>query len=156
MKRISRILQATLFLCLACNPASDQAATGDEASLRAVIAAYDSAWMAKDSARVARYLAEDYIYFTSTGGVSSLSESFGFLQDTTYRLTRSDRSEFGITVTGPMARVSSRWVGEGAYRGTPIRDDQTCVQIWTWRDARWQLFSEHCANRSQPVSDSLQ
>ena len=122
--------------------------------LRAAIAGYDSAWKAKDSARVARYVASEYAYFTSTGGLSSRSESFGFLRDTTYQLTRSDRSDLEITMAGTVARVSSRWKGEGVYQGSGVQDDQTCGLIWIWRDERWQLFSEHCVNRTVSSADS--
>lgn len=141
-------------LVSACGPASPEPA-GDEAALRAAIAGYDSAWQAKDSARVAPYLASDYAYFTSTGGLSTRAESFGFLRDTTYWLTRSDRSELEITMSGTVARVSSRWIGEGMYQGGVVRDDQTCGLIWIWRDERWQLFSEHCVNRAAESTDSV-
>lgn len=139
-------------LAMACQPAAPPG--GDEASLRAAIAGYDSAWKAKDSALVDHYLAPDYAYFTSTGGLSSRTESFGFLRDTTYRLTRSERSELGIALSGPVARVSSRWIGQGVYQNTVVQDDQTCGLIWTWRDARWQLFTEHCVNRAAAPVDS--
>ena len=138
-----------------CSPATPEPA-GDEAALRAAIAGYDSAWKAKDSIRVAQYLAPDYAYFASTGERSSRAESFGFLRDTTYRLTRSDRSELEITMSGSVARVSSRWMGDGMYQGRVVRDDQTCGLIWTWRDQRWQLFSEHCVNRAVSSADSGQ
>jgi ketosteroid isomerase-like protein len=126
----------------------------DDVRLRAAVAGYDSAWQAKDSARVARYLASDYTYFTSNGGMSSLAESFGFLRDTTYRLSRSHRSELGITIAGTVARVSSRWEGVGEYQGEPVLDDQNCGQTWVWREARWQLFSEHCVNRPKQSGDN--
>ena len=142
-----------LSFTFACRPASPQPA-GDEAALRTAIAGYDSAWKAKDSIRVAQYLAPDYAYFTSTGDLSSRAESFGFLRDTTYWLTRSDRSELDITISGTVARVSSRWMGDGMYQGSVVRDDQTCGLIWTWREQRWQLFSEHCVNRAVSTADS--
>jgi hypothetical protein len=112
------------------------------------VAAYDSAWLSKDTALVGRLLGTDYIYFTSQGGLSSRAETIAFLTDTSYMLTGLRRSDVQVTVAGSAARVSSRWEGEGRYRGEPVRDDQTCGQIWVWRGARWQLFSEHCVNRS--------
>ena len=145
MKRLS---VAALIALAGCNATPRPALQGDEAALRSAVAAYDSAWLAKDSLGVARHLAGEYTYFTSTGGISSLSESYGFLRDTTYRLTRSERSEVSVTMTGQVGRVSSRWIGVGEYQGAAVRDDQTCGQIWIWRDGRWQLFSEHCVNRA--------
>lgn len=138
---------------LACGsdsaPSSDRA---DEAHLRVAVAAYDSAWQAKDSARVAPLLSSDYIYFTSTGGLTSRARTLEFLMDPTYHLIQVARSEIGIAIAGPVARVTSRWEGRGEYQGRPVLDDQTCGQTWVWRDGRWQLFTEHCVNRPEPDS----
>ena len=136
---------------LACgsSPSADQ---GTEAHLRASVASYDSAWQVKDSARVAQLLASDYMYVTSTGDLSSRAQTLEFLSDPTYHLTQVIRSDIGMTIAGPVARVTSRGEGRGEYQGRPVLDDQTCGQTWVWRDGRWQLFTEHCVNRPKPDS----
>ncbi len=116
-------------------------------AVRELVGSYDAAWLAKDTAAVARLLAPGYVYFTSTGGLSFRSETIAFLSDTSYVLDEMDRSEVEITLDGPVARVSSRWRGTGRYQGAPVRDDQTCGQIWVWAEGIWRLFSEHCVNR---------
>ena len=115
--------------------------------VRAAISAYDAAWLARDTARVADILAPDYLYYTSDGGISERERSLAFLADTSYHLEKSVRSDVRVDQDGPVVRVTSRWEGKGRYQGKPVLDDQTCGQIWTWKDARWRLYSEHCVNR---------
>jgi ketosteroid isomerase-like protein len=134
---------------LACG-SSRSADHGTEAQLRASVAAYDSAWQAKDSAGVAQWLAAEYVYVTSTGDLSSRAQSLELLSDPTYHLVQAVRSEIDITIAGPVARLTSRWEGRGEYQDRPVIDDQTCGQTWVWRDGRWQLFTEHCVNRPEP------
>jgi hypothetical protein len=113
--------------------------------VRAFVAQYDSAWNQRDTSAVSRLLAPQYQYFTSRGGVSSRVETLVMLSDPDYRLERAERSEIVITLSSPVAVVSSRWVGRGSYRGRPFNDDQRCGQTWLQASRRtWQLLSEHC------------
>ena len=132
---------------LALSACVSSAPGGTEADLRRRIATSDSAWAAKDVAGVDQVLAPEYTYFTSNGGLSDRAASLEFLTDTAYHLTRSERTEVQVTISGAVARISSRWQGEGMYRGDVVQDDQTCGQTWVYRGARWMLFTEHCVNR---------
>jgi hypothetical protein len=135
---------AALAFAAACGGV--EAPDGD-APVRAAISAYDAAWLAKDSARVAGILAPGYLYYTSNGGISERERSLSFLADTSYHLEKSVRTDVRLDQDGPVVRVTSRWEGKGWYQGKPVLDDQTCGQIWIWKDARWRLYSEHCVNR---------
>lgn len=141
------LLVLPLAACLGGGPAP---APGDEAALRAAIAAYDSAWLAKDSGAVGRIVSPGYLYFNSVGGLDDRAAMLAFLADTGYALTLSRRTEVQVTVAGQVARVSSRWEGEGRYRGDPVLDDQTCGMTWVAEDGAWRLFTEHCVNRPRP------
>ena len=143
----SRLLlaMATLSFAIACStPAADP--RGTERDLMAAIAAYDSAWLAKDSVRVAGILASEYTYFTSVGGLSDRLATLAFLGDTGYVLTLSRRTDVRARLVGTTAVISSRWEGAGRYRAERVQDDQTCGQTWVWNGA-WLLLSEHCVNR---------
>jgi Domain of unknown function (DUF4440) len=137
--------------------------------VEAYVARYDSAWNRRDTSAVGRILAPKYQYFTSRGGVSSRAESMAMLSDPEYRLERASRSEITVALSGPVAVVSSRWQGQGTYRGQPFKDDQRCGQTWLLSDVHrgtqgarelgdsreWQLLSEHCvqiAPESPPAS----
>jgi ketosteroid isomerase-like protein len=143
------VAAATLTALLACEPGPPAQGVATD-TVRLLVARYDSAWASKDSVAVARLLAPAYTYFTSTGRLSRRDDALGFLADTSYVLTCARRSELQIAVAGPVARVASRWEGTGRFQGSPVRDDQTCGQIWVRDGARWQLFSEHCVNRPAP------
>ena len=114
------------------------------AQVATLVAQYDSAWNRRDTTTVNRLLAPRYQYFTSRGGVSSRAETMGFLSAPDYVLERAERSELSVSLSGPVAVVSSRWQGEGSYRGETFKDDQRCGQTWVRTDRAWQLLSEHC------------
>jgi uncharacterized protein DUF4440 len=105
---------------------------------------YDSAWNRRDTSAVSRLLAPQYQYFTSRGGVSSRAETMAMLSASDYRLEHAERSEIAVSVSGPVAVVSSRWQGHGTYRGRPFKDDQRCGQTWLLTNRTPQLLSEHC------------
>jgi hypothetical protein len=120
--------------------------------VRAYVAHYDSAWSQGDTSAVSRLLAPQYQYFTSRGGVSSRAETMAMLSDPDYRLEQANRSEIAVSWSGPVAVVSSRWQGQGTYRGQPFKDDQRCGQTWLLTGSETelqtggtlQLLSEHC------------
>jgi len=138
------------FVCLAlgCRTEGDSSnAPAAEDSIRHLVVLYDSAWQRKDIPAVERLLSPQYEYVNSVGGLTSHAATLESLRDTTYHLDRSHRSELAIVVVGPVARVSSRWEGNGRYRGESVKDDQTCGQTWILSGRNWQLFTEHCVNR---------
>jgi uncharacterized protein DUF4440 len=113
--------------------------------VEAVVAQYDSAWNQRDTIAVGHLLAPRYQYFTSRGGVSSRAETLAMLSAPDYRLEDAKRSEIAVSLSRPVAVVSSRWVGRGTYRGRPFKDDQRCGQTWLLTsEETWQLVSEHC------------
>ena len=109
-----------------------------------VVAEYDKAWNNRDTAAVSRLLAPGYQYFTSRGGVSTRAETLAMLSAPDYRLEHAKRSEIAVSRSGQVAVVSSRWVGDGTYRGRAFKDDQRCGQTWLQTGWEWQLLSEHC------------
>ena len=112
--------------------------------VEAFVARYDSAWNQRDTSTVSLLLAPRYQYFTSRGGVSSRAETLAMLSAPDYRLEHAKRSEIAVSLSGPVAVVSSRWQGHGTYRGRPFKDDQRCGQTWLETSESWQLVSEHC------------
>jgi hypothetical protein len=114
------------------------------AQVGALVAQYDSAWNHRDTSAVSRLLAPRYQYFTSRGGVSSRAETIAFLSAPDYLLDDAKRSGVTVSLSGPVAVVSSRWQGHGTYRGEVFKDDQRCGQTWLRTTSVWQLLSEHC------------
>jgi hypothetical protein len=109
-----------------------------------LVAQYDSTWNDRNTSAVGRLLAPRYQYFSSRGEVSSRAETLAFLSAQEYVLERASRSEVAVSLSGPVAVVSSRWQGHGTYRGEAFQDDQRCGQTWVQTPRTWQLLSEHC------------
>jgi ketosteroid isomerase-like protein len=109
------------------------------------IRAYDTAWNTRDSAAVAAALAPDYVYFSSTGGVTTRDSTLAFLTSPDYRLEAAARAELRVVhESSDAAVVSSRWRGRGTWRGETFVDDQRCSLVLRRSGGRWQILSEHC------------
>jgi len=117
----------------------------DDREVVGVLARYDTAWNKKDSATVGNILAPGYIYFSSTGGITTRERTLEFLSSPRYVLTSAERSEVKTYRTGNTVIVSSRWVGKGTYDKEVIDDDQRCGLVFTKIGKQWKLISEHCA-----------
>ena len=109
-----------------------------------VLKKYDAAWNKKDAATVGEILAADYVYFTSTGGLSNRRETLDFLASPKYILTFVERSEIKAIRSGDTVIVSSRWKGKGSWAEGEINDDQRCGQVFVRTGKNWKLLSEHC------------
>jgi hypothetical protein len=132
-------------LALSASPAAGQQNTRAAAdSIVALIRRYDRAWNGQDTASAGRLLAAEYQYFTSIGELRTRAEMLAFLGSPEYRLQRASRDEVVVRVTGPVAVASTRWRGNGTYRGKRFNDDQRCGLVWLRTGADWRLLSEHC------------
>lgn len=105
---------------------------------------YDAAWDKKDSATVAEIFADDYVYFTSRGGIRTRQQWLEFLKSPAYSLTFAERSKIKTYRTGNTITVSSRWKGKGTYEKREFIDDQRCGQVFVKDGKQWKLASEHC------------
>jgi ketosteroid isomerase-like protein len=106
---------------------------------------YDSAWNKKDVAKVARMLAKDYVYFSSTGSLTDRKATLEFLASPDYKLTFVNRSEIKVlSSTNSVAVISSRWQGRGTFGKEEINDDQRCGLVFAKQGRVWKLLSEHC------------
>ena len=151
---VASVLPTLALTLSAIVPLYSQAPTGADptGSVAVLVAQYDSAWNRRDTAAVSRLLAPEYRYFTSRGDVSSRAETMTFLSAPGYVLKHAKRSELAVVLSGPVAVVSSRWQGQGSYRGEAFRDDQRCGQTWLRRGRIWQLLSEHCVQIAPAAS----
>jgi hypothetical protein len=141
---VSRFLPVLALTLSAAIPLHAQGKLPLTAPIGALVARYDSAWNHRDTSGVSRLLAPRYQYFSSRGEVSSRAETMAFLSAPEYVLERASRSEVAVSLSGPVAVVSSRWQGHGTYRGEAFQDDQRCGQTWLRTPRTWQLLSEHC------------
>jgi hypothetical protein len=150
---VSRLLTGLALTLSAILPLDAQAQGESQlaAQVATLVAQYDSAWNRRDTITVSRLLAPRYQYFTSRGGVSSRAETMKFLSAPDYVLKGAKRSELSVSLSGPVAVVSSRWQGEGSYRGETFKDDQRCGQTWVRTARAWQLLSEHCVQIAPPA-----
>jgi len=139
-----RLLRGLALMLSAAVPLHAQAESPLTEQVGALVDQYDSGWNHRDTSTVGRLLAPRYQYFSSRGEVSSRAETLAFLSSPDYLLEHATRSEVAVSLSGPVAVVSSRWQGHGTYRGEVFKDDQRCGQTWLRTARTWQLLSEHC------------
>lgn len=141
MKKSIFVLTATLIFAFNGGVSAQK----DDAFARKLIADYDNAWNKKEATKVAEILADDYVYFTSTGRLSSRKQSLDMLTSPKYNLTFAERSEINVQHSDRNSIiVSSRWKGRGTYDKEEINDDQRCGLVFIKTGKRWRLHSEHC------------
>ena len=140
-----RITYALVLVLLAVAGATAQSQTKDAAVAKA-LSDYDNAWNRKDVTRVSQMLAPDYVYFSSTGGLTDRKATLEFLGRSDYKLSFVERTEVKIlSRSAQVAVVSSRWKGKGTFGNETIDDDQRCGLVFVRRGNGWNLLSEHCA-----------
>ena len=105
---------------------------------------YDDAWNTKDVATVDRLLAPEYVYFSSTGNLTSRRQTLELLKSPGYKLTFAERTEIKTFRSGATVIVSSRWKGKGTYNDEEINDDQRCSLVLARQKNSWRVLSEHC------------
>jgi ketosteroid isomerase-like protein len=130
-------------LCFGAD-ASAQKQDKQTESVLQLLKKYDDAWNKKNAPAVGEILAPDYVYFTSTGGLSNRRDTLDFLVSPKYVLTFVERSEVKAFRSGDTVVVSSRWRGKGTYSEGEINDDQRCGQVFVRTGKKWQIISEHC------------
>ena len=109
------------------------------------LAEYDQSWNKKDIKGVERILADDYVYFSSEGSLTTRKATLEFLMSPDYKLDSVERSEMKIlSQSNSVAVVSSRWKGRGMYGKEEINDDQRCGLVFVKQGGAWKLLSEHC------------
>jgi len=141
-----RTFRILLFIVLLLPAAYAQASEDAVASIKRAVTLYDEAWNKKNVEAVSKILMDDYVYFSSTGGLTDRKATLEFLTSPDYKLTFVERSEIKIVSrTDRVAVVSSRWKGRGTYGKEEINDDQRCGLVFVKESKAWKLLSEHCA-----------
>ena len=105
---------------------------------------FDYGWEHKNMSTVDSVLSPNYIYFTQSGNTFSRDSLVATSGENDYLLHDMSRSEIMVTLTGNTAVVSTRWKGQGIYRGTAFNEDQRCSLVLIKQDNKVQILSEHC------------
>ena len=142
---ITKICRAALTVVIVAGTLlSVSAQNAKHTDVVAVLRKYDDAWNKKDVTTVDRMLAPEYVYFSSTGNLTSRQQTLELLKSPGYKLTFAERTEIKTFRSGATVIVSSRWKGKGTYNDEEINDDQRCSLVFAKQRNSWQLLSEHC------------
>lgn len=129
---------------LACQNTPVVTDTLTEAEVLDFIARYDQAWNAKDTQTVNTLLSPAYLYFDSQGGLTTRERNLEILGADYYQILSAQRSELQVKLDGNVATVSSRWEGNGTWKGEEFRDNQRCGLTLLKQKGKIHLLNEHC------------
>jgi uncharacterized protein (TIGR02246 family) len=116
------------------------------AELEAVIAAWQEAWLAKDSSTIAETMTNDYVYVGPNGAIMDRMAILEVVTDPTYGLTSGTHTERVIVMLGDgAALVRRRWQGTGTFRGQRFVEDHRCVTVCDRSSGRWRIRYEQCS-----------
>lgn len=140
-----RIKLAFVLACFTvCANSLAEAKRSDDEQVRQLVERYDDAWNHRDAAVIERFLAPEYVYFSSKGAVRSRESMLEQVLSVNYQLVAAERTEVKVYLTSNTAIVSSRWKGHGTYNGQHFRDDQRCSMVLARKRRAWMVLAEHC------------
>ena len=135
-------------LLIACNDKKEASKSEEKISeqeVTAFIKHYDDLWTTRDTTGMRKAVAENYVYFSSTGNTATREQLISWFNPADrYKVDTSIRSEIHVTINGNVATVSSRWVGAGSFEGERFRDNQRCSLTIQKINGELKLISEHC------------
>ena len=137
------LISASLLFGCANNISKSDTLTEKEVS--DFILHYDELWAKRDTTGMKAAMAENYIYFSSTGNTTTRARILSwFTPADKYKVDTAKRSEVNVSINGNTAIVSSRWIGSGSFDGEKFSDDQRCSLTIQKENGKLKLISEHC------------
>ena len=144
MKKYISLTVAALF-AVAC---SDNITSNDQIAEKEVIdfiKHYDALWANRDTTGMKATMADNYIYFSSTGNTTTRDRIISwFTPADKYKVDTAIRTEISVSINNNIAIVNSRWAGSGSFDGERFRDDQRCSLTIQKENGKLRLIAEHC------------
>jgi len=142
------LLFVVIGFMIACSDHEKEKTTKDKITEKEVtdfIKHYDDLWAKRDTIGMKKAIAENYIYFSSTGNTTTRDRIISwFTPADKYKVDSAIRSEISVNINDNTAVVSSRWVGGGSFDGEKFKDDQRCSLTIQKVNGEVKLISEHC------------
>lgn len=120
------------------------AGPAEEAVDRAEDRRYE-AMIAQDLPALAELLADELIYHQPTGRVATKEDVLGEIRGGKLRFHQARRSEVKIQVYGDLATVTGLTDLDVELNGTHKQLGVRYLNLWVWRDGRWQLARRQSA-----------
>lgn len=113
----------------------------DAATLKKAVAAFDKALTGKDSAVLKTLLSEKVTYGHSNGWVQSKRQVIEDLYNGKLTYTAISSAEEMVILEGTTASVRNVSDIEVVLDGKTIRLKLKVLQVWVWKNRRWELFA---------------
>jgi len=130
-------------------PASDRRAAEQE--LVAIERELSTAFLHKDSKRLAAQLADDYVVTYGNGSIADKATELANLADTTETIETSSLDEFVVHDYGAFAVVNFRVTATGVRMGKPLNAQFRYTDVFARRQGRWLCVASHNTHIGEPA-----
>jgi ketosteroid isomerase-like protein len=114
----------------------------DKAEILRIEQQYLDAHVARDTARLASILSDDFSFSHYWGGVADKAKRLALLENPDFTFESIDTKGVEVTVQGDTARVTGEAVVRGNYRGkTFVTTPYNYMRVYERREGRWQIVS---------------
>jgi ketosteroid isomerase-like protein len=153
--KCSTILLAGILLTLfagagAAPLAQSRAGTSDQEALIELERRWNEAFYAKDVGFLETILADDFMATYDDGSRGDRTRELRLTEEFNQQVTSADQHDFKVRVYGDTALVSFTLTLVGPRRGVPTTVIFSYVDVFIWRDGRWQCVS----SQSTKVADA--
>jgi ketosteroid isomerase-like protein len=103
---------------------------------------YLDAHVARDTARLASILSDDFTFSHYWGGVADKAKRLALLENPDFTFESIETKGVEVTAQGDTARVTGEAVVRGNYRGRAfVTTPYNYMRIYERREGRWQIVS---------------
>lgn len=115
----------------------------DSATLIRSVADLNDALINRDTTRLKILLRDDLHYYHSNGWMQSRRDIIDDLFNGKLTYDKVSQESRAIRLRGNIAQVKTVVDIEAVLNGKPIQLKLKVVQVWVWKNSRWELFSRH-------------
>ena len=110
----------------------------EEQQLLAECLAWDKAIVSNDVARIRSYVTDDWVCVASQGGITSLDDFLGQIQEG--RLSHSEMSteESRVKVYGNTGIVTGKGYSKGYFDGKPFSFHEWSTSVFVLDESKWR------------------
>lgn len=97
-----------------------------------------------DAAEIGRVLADDYLLTDESGKVFTKADDLATYKNRQIKIESVKTLNQKIRVVAGVVVIANATINfKGEKNGKPFDVTEQCTTIWSWRDGRWQIVSDH-------------
>ncbi len=129
---------------------AQRSAKSDQETLIELERSWNDAFYDKNMPFIRNILADEFIATYEDGTRGDKAKELALTEAFNQRVTSSIQDDFTVKVYGDTALVWFTLFLEGPRQGVPTKVELSYLDVFVWRDGRWQCVSTHSTKRTAP------